>query len=284
MYGNVYTSSSSSWTSGAKFGSSFTWDGTHYTLVDATVTTPNSTHHYSCNSTDENAVCESLRYVYYGTGTKYYVTLTGGDGIEEALTKMQTNTNNSNIKNKIDIWYINNMTGVTSKLEDTIWCNDRSFGDNNNNGWIANGGSLSTYLFYGAKERSADASNNSSKKNQPSLICINKNDRFTVSNTDGNGALTYPVALLTEDEIVLAGGLYDSKNAALYLKTGGSYWTMSPYRYTNNLSIGFTMYNSGDISYTNLSNNNGVRPSISLKPGQLIKSGTGTVADPYVIE
>ena len=31
------------------------------------------------------------------------------------------------------------MTGVTGKLEDTIWCNDRSVGNGNNNGW---GGSL----------------------------------------------------------------------------------------------------------------------------------------------
>ena len=42
------------------------------------------------------------------------------------------------------------------------------------------GGSLSTYLYYGANERSNWASNTSTVKNQPSLACANKNDAFTV--------------------------------------------------------------------------------------------------------
>ena len=55
MYGTVYPYSTSNWTSNAKFGSGFTWDGTNYKLTDATETTPNDTHHYSCNSTDAEA-------------------------------------------------------------------------------------------------------------------------------------------------------------------------------------------------------------------------------------
>ncbi len=279
-YGMIYASSTSSWANGARFGSSFTWDGTYYTLVDDSLTSPNATHHYSCNVTTEGGTCTQLRYVYYvRESTKYYIKLSGGEGIEEALVNMQTNTNDSNAKNKIDTWYSSNMTSVTNKLEDTIWCNDRSVGDGNNNGWIANGGDLNTNLYYGARERSNYADNTSTVKNQPSLACVNKNDAFTVSNGNGNQKLTYPVALLTEDEMVLAGGIAGS-SSTFYLNNGSKYWSLSPH----NSGIGFYLDN-GSINYGNVSTSfRGLRPSISLKPGTPVVSGDGTANDPYVIE
>ena len=288
MWGTVYPYSASGWTSGAYFGSGFTWDGTNYKLVDATVTTPDATHHYSCNSTNAEATCTDLRYVYYkirDRDTKYYITLTGGDGIEEAIEKMQTNTTNSYAKDIIDTWYANNMTGVTNKLEDTIWCNDRSMGNGNNNGWIANGGDLTTYLYYGAYQRSNHASNTSTVKNQPSLACANKNDAFTVTNGAGNQKLQYPVAMLTEDEIVLAGGLAGSPST-FYLKNESSYnyWSLSPYYFDERSASEFYMVSNSiavqDVNATVV----GLRPAISLKPGMPIISGNGTVMSPYVIE
>ena len=288
MYGEIYAYSISNWTSDARFGSSFTWDGTNYTLVDDSLTTPNATHHYSCNVTTENGTCTDLRYVYYvSANAKYYVTLTGGDGIEEALAKMQINTYDSNAKNIIDTWYFNNMTGYTNKLEDTVWCNDRSIG--RANGWSATGAwGTSDYkqysLLYGAKERSNGASDTSMVKNQPSLACTNKNDRFTVNNGNGNGALDYPVALLTEDEMVLAGGKYESTNISCYLyNESTNYWSMSPDYFRGSYAYNSFVYNDG-IGARNVSETGGLRPSISIKPGQLITKGTGTVTDPFVIE
>ena len=285
MYGTVYPYSTSNWTSEAKFGSSFTWDGTNYKLVDATVTNPDATHHYSCNSTDADATCTDLRYVYYtynNNATKYYITLTGGDGVEEALTKMNTNTNNSNAKTQIDTWYASNMNTVTSKLEDTVWCNDRSIGNGNNNGWIANGGDLNTYLYYGAYQRSNYASNTSTVKNGPSLACTNKNDAFTVSNGNGNQKLTYPVALLTEDEMVLAGGLAGSQSQ-FYLKNGSTYyWSLSP-SYFNKYGAGGFYVSDGYISNIDVAYASGLRPAVSLKPGTPVIRGDGTVTSPYII-
>ena len=285
MYGTVYEYDTSGWTSGARFGSDFTWDGTNYTLVDDEATTPNSTHHYSCNVTSESGMCQELRYVYYVTGSaKYYITLTGGDGIEEAIEKMQANTNDSNAKEKIDTWYASNMTGVTNKLEDTIWCNDRSFGDGNNNGWIANGGDLSTYLYYGAYQRSNYASNGSTVKNQPTLACANKNDAFTWKNGNGNQKLQYPTALLTEDEMVLAGGLASSANT-FYLYNGNTnYWSLSPSNFSFGHASEFTLGNDGFLGYGIAYYSYGLRPAISIKPGQLITKGTGTTTDPYIVE
>ena len=279
MYGDVYTYNSGAATSGAYYGSSFTYDGTNYTLVDP-VTTKNNTHHYTCNLTTADGTCATIRYYYYGN---YYVNLTGGDSIERAMEKMQANTNNSNAKDKIDTWYASNMNTVTSKLEDTIWCNDRSVGNGNNNGWIANGGDLSTDLNYGAYQRSNYASNSSTVKKQPSLACTNKNDAFTVSNGNGNQKLTYPVALLTEDEMVLAGGLAGS-SSTFYLNNGSTYyWSLSPSDlYDNHANEFFVTY--GNVVNYFVSGTAGLRPSVSLKPGMPVISGDGTVSDPYVIE
>ena len=283
MYGDVYTYNSGAATSGAYYGSSFTYDGTNYTLVDP-VTTKNNTHHYTCNLTTAAGTCATIRYYYYGN---YYVNLTGGDSIERAMEKMQTNTTSSNAKTQIDTWYGCNMTGVTNKLEDTIWCNDRSIG--RYNGWSSTGtinGSSSDYkaysLLYGAFERSNDASGTSTVKNQPSLACANKNDAFTVSNGAGNGKLQYPIAMLTEDEIVLAGGLVGSFST-FYLNNGNLYWSLSPSILDGDSAYEFYVY-SGDIVYGDVYNTLGLRPSVSLKPGTPVLKGEGTVADPYIIE
>ena len=279
MYGDIYIFNQELPVNGAYFGSDFTWNGTSYTLVDA-VTTKNNTHHYTCNLTTADGTCATLRYYYYGI---YYINLTGGDGIEEAITKMQVNVHDSDVKTQIDTWYSNNMSEYTSKLEDTIWCNDRSIG--NNNGLIANGGDLTKYLYFGAYERSNDASDASTVKNRPSLACVNINDRFTVSSSNGNGALTYPVALLTSDEMVLAGGLSYSNNETFYLNNGDSYWSMSPYSCMANTITEFVITTGMVGDYIgNIEWSNGIRPSISLKTGTIVSSGTGTVTNPYVIE
>ena len=279
MYGDVYTYDSGAAITGAYFGSSYTYDNGAYSLINSSTTLDNA-HHYTCNLTVANGTCETIRYYYYGN---YYVNLTGGDGIEKAIEKMHTNTTNSMAKNVIDSWYANVMNTMTIKLEDTIWCNDRSVGNGNNNGWIANNGDLNTELYYGAYQRSNYASNDSAVKNQPSLVCPNKNDAFTVNNGNGNRKLTYPVALLTEDEIVLAGGLAGA-NSTFYLNNDYTYnWLLSPSKFTNSDSRIFVQYGSfTDYKYI-VSNPYGLRPSVSLKPGMTVISGSGTVADPYVI-
>ena len=293
MWGTVYPYSYSNWTSNAKFGSGFTWDGTNYKLTDATETTPNDTHHYSCNSTDAEATCTSIRYVYWVNGSsKYYITISEGKGIEEAIKDMQTNTNPSNAKTQIDAWYLSNMNNVTNRLEDTIWCNDRSI--ERYNGWSATGtingsGDYENYsLLFGAHERSNYASGTSTTKNQPSLACANKNDAFTVNNGNGNQKLQYPVALLTEDEIVLAGGLARTQNTSFYLYNGSTYyWSLSPSIFLSDypyvVAGEFPVY-SGYIGHSTVNYSYGLRPAVSLKPGTPVVSGTGTVANPYVIE
>ncbi|MBR1385586.1 MAG: hypothetical protein IJ568_02010 [Bacilli bacterium] len=62
------------------WGSSVTWDGTNYTLVDPIEienynnTTNLSTHHYMCAGNGLK-VCSQVGYVYYLSGTKMYYVL-----------------------------------------------------------------------------------------------------------------------------------------------------------------------------------------------------------------
>ena len=295
MYGDVYTTAmasktnTSEWNNNARFGSSFTWDGTNYTLVGDTVTTPDATHHYSCNTSVENGACSEIRYVFHYADIYnyfYYITLTGGVGIEEALDKMNVNTHDSNAKHIVDTWYANNIASYTNRFEDTVWCNDRSITEYNS--WSPTASFGTGQLYYGSYARSGWVQNTNPEKNHPSLVCVNKNDRFTVSNSFGNMALTYPTGLLTADEIVFAGGFIGAKNVDYYLYNGGGEYeyTMSPSR----VSLYATVYSYG-INFVDASTNSedglmatSFIPSVSLKPGQLITEGTGTESDPYIIK
>ena len=146
-----------------------------------------------------------------------------------ASTYMAThaNTNDSTIKAYIDNWYKTNIVGTTYEqyLADNVFCNDRSISSNkpsssyNNLGYGTN---VTAYRWYYGPWSSGGY--NSSMR----LMCPQKNDAFTVSDTtNGNGALTYPVGLLSTDEIVLAGG-WSATNSGYYLYSGQYWWASSP--------------------------------------------------------
>ncbi len=87
--------------------------------------------------------------------------------------------------------------------------------------------------------------------------------------------------------MVLSGGVFNV-NSLSYVLDGSDFWTMSPGDYAYNaFNIAYFLVYDGSMNTIGpLSANNklNVRPSISLKPGQLITKGTGTELDPYVIE
>lgn len=62
---------------------------------------------------------------------------------------------------------------------------------------------------------------------------------------------------------------------------------MSPllFEYSYGENKAFEFFIRDGIFGTNVTYSDfGLRPAISIKPGQLITKGTGTVTDPYVIE
>ena len=206
------------------------------------------------------------------------------------------NTNDSTIKTYIDNWYAQNFDETTtSKLEDTVFCNDRS--TKAYDATTIGDASLSSYgdlgygknaTFYGSAHRASYYSKNPT----PSLICVNQNDKFTVNSKNGNGKLTYPVGLITADETLLAGyntyssNSNDYKDLSNYLSTGNDYWTFSPvYLQADAVSYTAFVYSPGFLSNGRANYARGVRPVISLKSGSLIEPvGDGTATNPYLVK
>ena len=232
-------------------------------------------NHYTCFNT--SGECNQVYYIYYtNSSTADYVTIPSGKTISGMLDEMltsSTNEHNSKIKTAIDTWYAANMTSYTNKLEDTPYCNDRTIYQLN--GWSPTG-STTSYLYFNAYGRTESPYT-------PSLTC-NTNDAFTVSNSNGNGKLTYPVGLLTADEIRLAGGKYGSSNSTYYLYTNKIWWSGSPSYFYNRSAFEFYVYSTGTITTEIVNNARGVRPAVSLKPGTKFSGGDGSYTDPYVVE
>ena len=205
-----------------------------------------------------------VSYMYGSTGS-----------IENARNNQ---TISSTIKTYIDNWYASNMTSYTKYLSTTaVYCNDRSRPE----------------YFFGAQIRLET-------NKTPTYDCAVKEDKFTVDSSVGNGKLTYPIALMTADEMAFAGAVYGAResstawfyynSANLPSTTNGICWSMSPYYYwmsdggrgemfvsTSVDGNGFTYYFLGS-SYLGI-----VRPVISLKSCVKYSSGDGTAENPYTI-
>ncbi len=285
MYGTryAYTSmSSANRSTSYKYGNSVIWNGTNYTLVDTIDTTGTwssdyntlNNNHYTClNAT---GTCTSVYYVYYtSSSSAYYITLTNGKTVENALDEMltsSTNATSSTIKSTLDTWYSTNLTSYTSNLEDTIWCNDREIYQLG--GFDPNGGNTTQYLYFNPYGRVT-------AYYSPSITC-RSNDAFTVSSSIGNGKLTNPVGLLTADEIMMTGGKSSSANSSYYLYTNQAYWAGSPYYFNYSYAIEWIVNSSGYLGSDYVSNTHGARPAVSLKPGATW-SGSGTSSSPYTV-
>ena len=238
-----------------------------------------------CNNTGYNSTIGSSAFNTNDNDNAYVGYMFGTTG-SSTYASTHANTNDSTIKGVIDTWYENNMTSYTSQLEDAVWCNDRSIVTDLAN---SNGGNYSSYTtfgygkkatLYGPASRVGEYVSNPT----PTLKCTQDNDKFTVNASNGNGALTYPVGLITADEMAYAGGKYSTSNSSFYLYTGKDYWALSPYYFYSPNAFEFHFVSDGGLDYTGASNSVGVRPSVSLQPGIVMTGGgTGTAADPFVI-
>ena len=279
-YGTVYNHASKTLSDSNLYGTDVTYANGTYTLTSTQTGYSQglSTHHYTCfNST---GTCTKVYYIFCVESTKgYYITLASGKKASEALSEMlDNNTTDSTIKTAIDNWYSTNMTSYTNKLEDTVWCNDRSIyitGGWNPNGGSTSGGWTSYSLVFSRYKNLQNAS--------PNLTCSRNLDKFTTSTENGNGELTYPVGLLTVDEIMLAGGKDYISNTSYYLYTGTEYWTLTSRAFISDGSREYYISADGTISHSYVRSVLGVRPTISLKPENIISSGNGTAENPYVI-
>ena len=189
----------------------------------------------------------------------------------KSLATAQTNNTNSAIKTTIDNWYKNNLTAYTSKLADETFCNDRSISS-------GTGYKTDSYTFYGSYNRNVD-------KKTPSLKCAQANDKFKVSNASAK--LDYPVALITADELAMAGGVIDTANTNYYLYNGQYQWSLSPGGFTSDYSNAYVcgVSPSGSLSPGyRVTYSFGVRPVINLRADTQITKGDGTALNPFTVK
>ena len=251
----------------------------------------------------------SIRMIYSGTTapTSGTATVMTGTGTQINATTYQFNDAatyvgymykekeqhglevSSTIKTTIDNWYKTTTleTDMSTKklITDQILCNDRSASTTYNgtpgevNTSII---SSTTKFYYGAYIRL-----NTNKT--PQIKCLTDKDKFSTDITNGNGVLSYPVGLISADEVAIAGGVYginnnDNTNNYYYLYTNQDYWTMSPYqdRGTTNYAYEFKVHSNGKIYNTLVQDFSAIRPVISLSSSVKL-SGDGTYNNVYTV-
>ena len=249
----------------------------------------------------------SIRLIYNGTSTattgtstqiqtsaynstyndNAYVGYMYGSIGASSYSATHANTNNSTIKGILDSWYKTNIVdkGHSDKVStEAGFCNDRKTQSGVISGYGTTGYGTNATGYAPAGRLMSNGRYKSSQA--PSLKCSQiGNDMFTVSGSSkGNHKLTYPVGLITSDEVVLAGGFGGSNNTSYYLYTNQYYWTMSPSDADSDGWAGvFLVLSDGNFGNRWVNRAWGVRPVINLKADITI-TGEGTSTDPYVVE
>ena len=193
-----------------------------------------------------------------------------------------SNSSNSTIKGVIDSWYntTTNLSELSTKLSHTAgFCGDRSSSTSTTGSAAQSGGYGTTVTYYGAYVRVAN-------KGNPTFKCTYaSNDLYTTPDDSGigNKKLSVPIGLITADEVVFAGGVYNTNNKDFYLYTGSTYWTMSPFYFYSGYAGVFVVTSTGYLSNTYVANTDGgVRPVINLK-ADVTLSGSGIISSPYTV-
>ena len=186
------------------------------------------------------------------------------------------NENSSTIKKVLDVWYENNIkkNNFDTYISDSGFCNDRSLKS-------GDGASLSNHTYFGLNSRISN--------NNYSFLCPNKeNDLFTLATSIfGNKSLTYPIGLITYDELAYSGQNNNVLNRLSWTYSDNAYWSMTPDTYSaiwNGSSVSRTDATGTLIKGYNVSIKYGVRPVINLKPDVEISGGIGTINDPYIVK
>ena len=206
-------------------------------------------------------------------------------GYMYTLGQQHGTSKSSDIKTYLDNWYANytdlNKTGT--KITDQIYCNDRTASTSNvaysttNYTTLTSWNSTGTEYYYGANGR---VWNNPVS---PDYKCPVASDKFTTTTVKGNGKLSYPVGLISADEITFAGLPAGKTNNSFYLYTGDYYWAGSPSRFSDSRSYVFGLTPIYGLSYGYVSYRYfAARGVVSLSSESKLL-GSGTYNDVYTV-
>ena len=201
------------------------------------------------------------------------------------IGKQHGTSQSSDIKTYLEDWYANytDLNVSNTKITDQIYCNDRTASTSNvsysttNYTTLTSWNSKGTLYFYGANGRI-------SNDNNPMLTCAVDSDRFTVNkiNGKGNSALTYPIGLITIDEVEMAGNNFNESVKSHYLYTGAHYWTGTPAAFDGDFSFEYSAMDEGGFSMSDVGIRFAARGVVSLSSESKLL-GSGTYNDVYVV-
>ena len=205
-------------------------------------------------------------------------------GTTGSLESNRLNTNDSTIKTYIDKWYNKNLSSYSKYIStEAVYCNDRT------EQTAGTYSTSSTSTFYYAPHGRL------STNKTPTYNCTNIKDAFSGINSEAK--LTYPIGLMTADEILFAGGKVGtdlpSPYAWYYLNSAGEsitgstyWWSLSPRGWRGSGSSVWDVFGSsipGGLFDVSVNSSFGARPAISLKTCIKYSTGNGTPETPYEI-
>ena len=230
-------------------------------------------------------------------GDNAYVGYMYGSVGSDSYSKTHSNSNSSTIKKLLDEIYKSEDASFTKYITDAGFCADRTlvspeFEKFDSTAYGITGEDnkiIDTGLGYGKNFTLYSVFYKYQEKLKPSFKC-NKNDFFTVSNSKGNKALTYPIGLLSADEARFAGAQHGTLNTDYYLYNEDQPWWLmdaagsfyneeEPDNSTTLVVSGSEGLFANDVRATL-----NVRPVINLKNNVVYKSGDGTHDNPYKFE
>ncbi len=245
----------------------------------------------------------------------YYGTAHTEEKPNPKYEEAHSNETPSTVAQAINNWYTETgkMSDYTDYLDgSTGWCNDRTVVKNVFNGYNGDGtGETATSyasasrLYAAGRTRTkqyltlkcgvvmpeTNLEDNATLQDFENFEKINptalKRDLFTTSGSGrGNEKLSVPAALITSDEVTMAGGRTSSGSTNYWLHTDQNYWTMSPIRYypDEHFSRVFIVHKSGAQGEWGVDNYLGVRPVINLKADIEFTGGNGTSSNPFIIK
>ncbi len=272
----------------------------------------NSQEQYIGSPRTYNGTRTDPRYVGFKYGDSGTLSSNRGNGTPAPILGADTDTNSTGSNVTLNGWYKANMNksdGQTTYEWDkyisrtAVYCNDRA---------VPNGKySTSSTFYYGAGLRLTTNSSSYGGVSQASnyhpsykcgvdyqgnLIESSQAEADKFSGTNNSAKLTYPIGLITADEIAYAGGKFgtNSPQAYYYLTADGKnsatgtnyWWTMSPSNFNGQCASVFLVagsYGPGQLHNIYVDDTRAVRPVVSLKSCVLLSESAGTAEDPFEV-
>lgn len=176
------------------------------------------------------------------------------------------NNNNSTIKDILDKFYETNLTDSEEYLADALFC----------------GETLTEILDVISLVCDKDNINNNMRYTSKLDESINTANEISVNND-----LTYPIALLSAKELIMAGAWAEKTNTSYYLydstvfeNVNNIWWTMTVQDENN---IVTSNPNANSFASEAFNSYGLVRPVINLNSNILVKNGNGTLESPYEV-